>query len=35
MAMWWGFIPTAVATTGVAVLCFGMFSAYDFVGLSG
>ena len=30
-----GYIPKALSTIGVAVLCFGVSSAYDFVGLSG
>lgn len=30
-----GFIPKALSTIGVAILCFGVFSTYDFVGLSG
>lgn len=29
-----GYIPRALSTIGIAVLCFGVSSAYDFVGLS-
>lgn len=30
-----GYIPKALSTIGIAVLCVGVSSAYDFVGLSG
>jgi hypothetical protein len=30
-----GYIPRALSAIGIAVLCFGVSSAYDFVGLSG